>query len=175
LLVPGSKTNRSRRWVPTPEPLRVALESIKAEERRGMVVEPWRNVRRDLHEAVAKINEGRIAAARQANATQEPELMRPVSPNDLRRTYASWLKQRGVDSMIVAKLLGHTTSRMVELVYGHLDDAAMQAACSQLPTVGRTPLAPATDSGTGQRNRTPRAGSTAPEASEGAPGGARRR
>jgi integrase len=46
--------------------------------------------------------------------------------------FASWLKQAGVDSMVVAKLLGHTTSRMVELVYGHLNDATTQAAFAKL-------------------------------------------
>jgi hypothetical protein len=58
--------------------------------------------------------------------------MRNISPNDLRRTFASWLKQAGVDSMVVAKLLGHTTSRMVELVYGHLNDATTRAAITKL-------------------------------------------
>lgn len=43
--------------------------------------------------------------------------MEPFSPNDPRRTFASWLKQAGVDSMIVARLLGHMTSRMVELAF----------------------------------------------------------
>ena len=43
-----------------------------------------------------------------------------VTPNDLRRTFASLLKQAGNDSMVVAKLLGDWTTRMVELVYGHL-------------------------------------------------------
>ena len=40
-----------------------------------------------------------------------------VSPNDLRRTFASWLKQASVDSFVVAQLLGHSSSRMVEMVY----------------------------------------------------------
>ena len=139
VLVPGTKTHKARRWVPIPEPLHAALESIAVAERQGSVVEPWSNVRRDLFEAVERINAARAEAARWSKE-KDIVLMRRVSPNDLRRTYASWLKQRGVDSMIVAKLLGHTTSRMVELVYGHLNDAAMQDACSLLPSVGRTPL-----------------------------------
>lgn len=71
--------------------------------------------------------------------------MRNVSPNDLRRTFASWLKQAGVDSMVVAKLLGHTTSRMVEMVYGHLNDATTSAAITKLPAPAAPSLAePAT-------------------------------
>ena len=41
------------------------------------------------------------------------------TPNDLRRTFASWLKQSGQDSLVVARLMGHTSTRMVELVYGY--------------------------------------------------------
>src|SRR5215813_3753697 len=51
----------------------------------GAVVGRWHNVRRDLT----------IACQRAG--------IRPVSPNDLRRTFASWLKQRGVDSMVVPR------------------------------------------------------------------------
>ena len=38
--------------------------------------------------------------------------------NDLRRTHASWLKELGVDSDVVRRLLGHTTSALVDGVYG---------------------------------------------------------
>ena len=48
--------------------------------------------------------------------------------HDFRRTFASKLKQRGVDSMVVARLLGHTTSRLVDMVYGHLDLGALRGA-----------------------------------------------
>src|SRR5262249_38124827 len=61
-----------------------------------------------------------------------------LRPNDLRRTLASWLKQRGVDSMTVARLLGHTTSRMVEMVYEHLNDNSLIDAVSTLPVVPET-------------------------------------
>lgn len=39
-------------------------------------------------------------------------------PNDLRRTHASWLKEMGVDSDTVRRLLGHTSSALVDGVYG---------------------------------------------------------
>lgn len=61
-----------------------------------------------------------------------------VSPNDLRSTFGSWLKQRGVDSMIVARLMGHTTSRMVELVYGKPNDVTLANALALLPFVPGT-------------------------------------
>jgi hypothetical protein len=107
--------------------------------------------------AADRINARRKAEAEQTRRkTFEP--MRHVSPNDLRRTYASWLKQRGVDSMVVAKLLGHTSSRMVELVYGHLNDATHQAAVQVLPTVKHASLEgprdePVTSEGLGRWSR----------------------
>lgn len=38
-----------------------------------------------------------------------------------------------MDSKVVADLLGHTTTRMVDLVYGHLDDATFINATALLP------------------------------------------
>ena len=133
LLLPGTKTNKSRRWVPIAEPLLVVLRQIHPDARHGAVVPKWENVRRDL---ASWVKAQTRAAKKQAAAEkrQAPPAVRRISPNDLRRTFASWLKQAGVDSMIVAKMLGHTTSRMVEMVYGHLNDATTQAAIVKLPT-----------------------------------------
>jgi len=116
--IPGTKTAEAWRKVPIAEPLAEVLS--RHWQPTGPVVAPWCNVRRDL--AVA------CKAAR----------IRPVTPNDLRRTFASWLKQAGVDSMVVAKLLGHTTSRMVELVYAHLHDPSKIEAVGTLPAMPET-------------------------------------
>ena len=56
-----------------------------------------------------------------------------MSPNDLRRTFASWLEQRGEDSLVVARLLGHKSTAMVERVYGHLGDEQYRRAVERLP------------------------------------------
>lgn len=51
-----------------------------------------------------------VRAARKASSSpRRRPPMRNVSPNDLRRTFASWLKQAGVYSTVVAKSLGDTT------------------------------------------------------------------
>lgn len=63
----------------------------------------------------------------------------PVSPNDLRRTYASWLVSAGVSTFTVARLLGHSSTRMVEAVYGHLADASLAAAAGALPDASGCP------------------------------------
>lgn len=83
----------------------------------GPVALPWRNLRRDLQAACTALG------------------IANVTPNDLRRTFASWLKQRGVDSKTVADLLGHTPTRMVDLVSGHLDDATYIPATDLLPAL----------------------------------------
>lgn len=112
----GTKTARSDRHIPLVGDLAELLGPL-----RGAPSEPvagtWHNVRRDLALACKK---GRID---------------PVTPNDLRRTFASWLKQAGRDSLAVGRLLGHTSSRMVELVYGHLDQKTLSAAMDHLPSM----------------------------------------
>ena len=119
LLIPGTKTTWAERWVPLP-PALIAEMRARA-SRTGPVVRPWAgNVNRDLRRACARVGIPRC------------------SPNDLRRTFASWLVQAGVSSYQVAKLLGHTTSRMVEKVYGHLTDASARAAVATLPTLEAT-------------------------------------
>jgi integrase len=55
---------------------------------------------------------------------------------DKRHSFASWLKQAGTDSMVVAKLLGHASTAMVERVYGHLGADNFRRAVAALPTAG---------------------------------------
>jgi len=43
-----------------------------------------------------------------------------VTPHVLRHTAASWRVQRRVPTYEVAKLLGHSSSQMIENVYGHM-------------------------------------------------------
>lgn len=61
---------------------------------------PWPNARRDLEYACAQLGIPR------------------VTWNDLRRTFASLLVQSGVAPHLVAKLLRHKTTAMVDRVYG---------------------------------------------------------
>ena len=62
----------------------------------------WSNVRRDLLDACAAAGIERC------------------SPNDLRRTYAKWMRLAHVPAEIVAPTMGHRDTRMVERVYGRL-------------------------------------------------------
>ena len=128
MLLRGTKTQRSRRRVPLAPVLVEALTAVKQDA--GPLVEEWGSVRRDLGAACAR-----------AKITR-------VTPNDLRRTFASWLKQAGQDSLVVARLMGHTSTRMVELVYGHLSSKEYRAAVAVLPRLGAAPTpAPAPSCG----------------------------
>ncbi len=49
------------------------------------------------------------------------------TPNDLRRTHATLLVEAGVDRDFVRRMLRHTSSRMVDFVYGRPTPAAIAA------------------------------------------------
>lgn len=104
VLLRGTKTRAAFRLVPVPPPLRGAL--AWALERLGEApVAGWSNVRRDLALVCADLG------------------IPPVTPNDLRRTFGSWLRAWGVSPDLIGTAMGHTTSRMVERVYGRLSPA----------------------------------------------------
>lgn len=113
----GRKRQSRFRIVPIAEPLRPWLEAARPKIGRGVVLGHWGNVRRELD--------------RYADNAGVPGF----TPNDLRRTYASWLKQAGNDSRVVADLLGHSSTRMVDLVYGRLTVGTYRAAVATLPNL----------------------------------------
>lgn len=117
LRIQGTKTDGSDRHVPVPGPLRTALKGKHGKDEP--IAGPWLKVNRDLARACVRAK------------------VKRVSPNDLRRTYASWLVQSGQSSFVVAQLLGHKTSRMVELVYGRLSAATMAQAVKGMPAASR--------------------------------------
>jgi integrase len=50
-----------------------------------------------------------------------------ASPNDFRRTHATLLAEAGVDRDVTRRLLGHTTTRLVDTVYGQPTTEALGA------------------------------------------------
>ncbi|HEY1814924.1 MAG TPA: site-specific integrase [Kofleriaceae bacterium] len=115
IAIPKGKTKG--RPIAIHEQLRPWLDAMH--EGSGPVVDPWSNVTRDLE-----------WAAKRAGL---PTAKQKLTPNDLRRTFASWLVQEGVSLYVVSRLLGHSSTRMVELVYGQLDDATLIEAIGRLP------------------------------------------
>jgi integrase len=113
--VPGTKRTARDRVVPLHPELRAFLEQLKASG--DVLVHQWPRVNWWLRQNCLKLG------------------IVHVSTNDLRRTFASWLKQAGVDSLAVAHLLGHSSTTMVERVYGRLSEATYKEAVSHLPEV----------------------------------------
>ncbi len=113
----GTKTRRAERMLPLHPLLLARFRAVPETERIGALVQPWPGVHKDLRAACERAG------------------IESVTPNDLRRTFASWLKQAGEDSMVVARLLGHSTTTMVDRVYGHLGDDNYRRAIAKLPIV----------------------------------------
>lgn len=106
----GTKRTTRDRVVPVAtrpqlELLRYALSHAEGEDPALFL--PWQNVRRDLREACKRAG------------------IPPCSPNDLRRTFATWLRSAGATPDLIAPMMGHSSTRMVETVYGRLPVSAL--------------------------------------------------
>jgi len=108
----GSKTKGSFRKLGLHPRL---ISELVPRRAAGPIVERWGNVRRDL--------------ALACEAASVPR----VTPNDLRRTFASWLVQARESNFVVSRLLGHSTTKMVDLVYGQLSSETLRDAIHKLP------------------------------------------
>jgi len=121
--VRGTKTRGSKRWLHPNDELWDMLVRRAAQTADDQPLFPkWRNVRRALRGACTRAN------------------IEPVSPNDLRRTFATWQAEAGVPETVTSQLLGHTSSAMVRRVYARIGTDAKRAAMAKLP-----PLVPPTD------------------------------
>jgi integrase len=108
----GTKRTQRRRTVPivTKDQKKLLAYALKhAEGKNGLLFRPWGKVCRDLELACTKIGIERC------------------SPNDLRRTCATWLRAAGAPVELVAPVMGHVDSRMVERVYGKLPTDELRA------------------------------------------------
>ncbi|MEY4578741.1 MAG: hypothetical protein RL701_3444, partial [Pseudomonadota bacterium] len=105
VLVRGTK--RTTRWRTVPLVSDEQRSLIKhalqyAQGTDGLLFLPWQNVRRDLAQACDRAG------------------IQPCTPNDLRRTCATWLRQAGAAPDLIAPVMGHADTRMVERVYGRM-------------------------------------------------------
>ncbi|CAN5902815.1 hypothetical protein BH11MYX3_BH11MYX3_15920 [soil metagenome] len=107
------------RTIPIHPVLRPWMETLHAGT--GPVVEPWTSIGRDLPDACTRAGVPRVTL------------------NDLRRTFASWSVQAGVPAKVIANLMGHTSTRMVDLVYGRVGPNDYEAAIARLPGGTRLP------------------------------------
>lgn len=97
----GSKTEKSRRTIPIVDLFADLIERALRDAPGGdLLFKPWGNARRDI-----------IRACERAGVPR-------VTWNDLRRTFASLLRQQGAGLDDLADLLGHKDTTMVRRVYG---------------------------------------------------------
>ena len=121
VLLRGTKRKTRFRTVPIVSPAQQSLLSYALEYAKGegdALFQPWLNVRRDL-----------------ADACEDAKIER-CSPNDLRRTFASWQVEAGVPLFPIAQAMGHKDTRMLERVYGRQTPeqlAALMARAMGLP------------------------------------------
>lgn len=114
----GTKTRSAARSVPLAPELAAAIAASKLPS-VGPIFAPWPNLVRDLKAACTRAG------------------VPPISTNDLRRSYCTWLRDAGVDEATCASLLGHSSSLMVRTVYGQTTDRRKQLAVSALGSVLR--------------------------------------
>jgi integrase len=122
MLIHGTKTKKSRRYLPLPAALRQALQPLR--KAHGPILAPFGNIYREINRACRKVG------------------IRRFSLNDCRRTFASWMLQEGVPLYDVAKLLGHGSIAMVQQVYGHLSAESLRRAVEKLPGGAAQRIAP---------------------------------
>ncbi len=75
-----------------------------------------------------------------------------ATPNDLRRTFAQWMRQERMPLELIAPMMGHATTAMLQLIYGRLDADALETRVREViapwPTGG--PLRPLTTDESGK-------------------------
>jgi len=115
----GTKTGVADRVIPIAPPYRALLTfALAGRPKKGPLFPPWTNVGRSLKLACERAGIER------------------VSPNDLRRTHSSLLRQAGISLEDLAPIMGHTSTRMLELVYGRTNLEALSRALDRVPAGG---------------------------------------
>lgn len=121
LFVDGTKTKRSKRWVPIPDEL---LELLEEKRARG----EWKGWPRMDRNAISHIVR---STCKRAGIGQR-------SPNDLRGTYSTALALQGVSAAERAALQGNS-EQMQQRTYAqpHLQPEALRGAVNKLPRITR--------------------------------------
>ncbi len=153
VFIRGTKRSTRLRTVPiVGETARSLLEYAitHAQGEEGLLFRRWTNVRRDLHAA--------------CDAVKIPR----CSPNDLRRTCATWLRAAGASPELIAPVMGHADTRMVERVSGRLPLEDLRRRLAQalgvncIAGASLTPKNPGGDCITGASDHAERRGSGVP-------------
>jgi integrase len=123
VLLRGTKRHTRTREVPILFDWQKRLMAFAAEHaggEKGALFRPWCSYRRDLNAAMAR------AGIKRAHEDGSIRAM-SISSNDLRRTTATWMRAEGVPTDLIAAVLGHRDTRMIDRVYGRLPKEILAA------------------------------------------------
>lgn len=135
--IDGTKTPRSRRWVPVVNDQCWDVLMRRAKEAgSGPLFAEWSGSWQSF--------------ARWSRVAGVPRF----SHNDLRRTFTSLLASAGVPMLALSRLLGHASTAMVQAVYAQLDEAALRNVVAQLPAVKQMCALPSHSAPSDGRQRT---------------------
>jgi integrase len=114
----GTKTMQADRWVPMAPRVREILTTRAEARPEGRLFPEWTRAHLDIPDICARAGFERCTVS------------------DLRRTFASMLLSEGVSPSVLKELMGHATTKQIDLVYGHASEDAKQAAMAKHPTAG---------------------------------------
>jgi integrase len=170
----GTKTEGAARVLPVTGLMAPFLEfaAEHGDGKDGALFASWGSVRRDLGIAGAQIglvtqvgDDGAVEVVRvvdgkgrEVDARGKPNkalkadastrIVGTPSPNDLRRSFCSWMIEDGVSHEVCARMMGHTSTAMVSRVYGRSRPESLERLLSHhyadmtrrdVPTVRQSP------------------------------------
>jgi hypothetical protein len=83
-----------------------------------------------------------------------------VTPNDLRRTYSTWMKACGVPNELSAPTIGHKDTRMLDRVYARLPPALLRERLLQALGIDEGSCSAGAVDASGQAGQNGRSGRT---------------
>ncbi len=120
----GTKSQNAIRDIPIAPPFRsLIVFALEGSKPGRPLFAKWANVYRSLA----------LACSRAGIA--------PVTPNDLRRTHASLLRQAGASLDVLAPVMGHADTKLLHSTYGRTNPESLAALLSVIPAAGHSLLA----------------------------------
>lgn len=111
----NTKNSAEPIWLKAPRGLREAISAWEG-PREGLVVGRWDRASRDIQRACCRAGIDKV-----------------IAPIDLRRTFATWWREKGGEKDALKRYLGHSSrSRMVDEVYDAISPARVAAGVDLL-------------------------------------------
>lgn len=122
--IEGTKTDHSARNVSLHPDIRPMVERRAAMAAGGPIFKDQWDATQGLMKACRRIG------------------MEHCSPNDLRRTFATWLAQNGANQMAVSKMMGHSSVTMLKRVYAQFGKDSLSRNIALMPSINCSEIGP---------------------------------